>query len=66
MNCGCPSEKAGFGEFGACLMLQPDLVHDITKKMIERVNIPVSVKCRLGVDKQDSYEFAYDFINKVR
>lgn len=45
VNCGCPSEKAGFGEFGACLMLQPDLVCDITKKMIERVSIPVSVKC---------------------
>jgi len=66
INCGCPSEKAGKGEFGACLMLKPELVWDITKRMIESVNIPVSVKCRLGVDNDDSYEFSYNFIDTVR
>jgi tRNA-dihydrouridine synthase A len=53
------------GEFGARLMLKPALVAEAVAAMRRRVQIPVTVKCRLGVDKQDSYEFAADFVRTV-
>jgi len=53
LNCGCPSERVQTGSFGACLMREPELVTDCVAAMREAVTIPVTVKCRLGVDDQD-------------
>ena len=53
------------GAFGACLMKTPDVVVNCMKALGESVAIPVTVKCRLGVDDFDSYEFAHDFVKKV-
>ena len=53
LNIGCPSERVKSGAFGACLMLQPKLVGDCVAAMKARVKIPVTVKCRTGVDEQD-------------
>ena len=65
INCGCPSDRASDGCFGAQLMLDPHLIGWIAQQMMESVSIPVSVKCRLGVDKQDTYDFAKEFIETV-
>ena len=53
LNCGCPSDRVQNGAFGACLMLRPALVADCVKAMKDAVAIPVTVKCRIGVDEQD-------------
>jgi len=53
INIGCPSDRVQSGSFGACLMLEPGLVADCYAAMQESVKIPVTVKCRLGVDDQD-------------
>ena len=53
LNIGCPSERVQNGAFGACLMREPDLVGDCVAAMKARVKIPVTVKCRTGVDEQD-------------
>jgi tRNA-dihydrouridine synthase A len=53
LNIGCPSERVKSGSFGACLMREPDLVGDCVAAMKARVKIPVTVKCRIGVDDQD-------------
>lgn len=53
LNIGCPSERVQEGRFGACLMLEPKLVGDCIAAMKAAVKIPVTVKCRIGVDKQD-------------
>ena len=68
LNVGCPSERvAQKGEisFGAALMLKPDLVRDCVHAMQSAVTIPVTVKCRLGVDDHDSKEFTHNFIETV-
>ncbi len=62
LNCGCPSERVQQGAFGACLMLTPNLVSDGIKAMQDVVSIPITVKHRLGVDRQDSYAFTRDFV----
>jgi tRNA-dihydrouridine synthase A len=54
LNVGCPSDRVQSGRFGACLMREPALVADCVGAMREAVPIPVTVKCRLGVDDQDS------------
>jgi tRNA-dihydrouridine synthase A len=54
LNVGCPSDRVRAGTFGACLMRTPDLVADCVAAMKARVAIPVTVKCRLGVDEQDT------------
>jgi tRNA-dihydrouridine synthase A len=54
LNIGCPSERVQSGAFGACLMREPDLVGDCVAAMKARIKIPVTVKCRTGVDEQDS------------
>ena len=54
LNVGCPSDRVQSGAFGACLMLQPDLVGRCVEAMVEAVSVPVTVKCRLGVDDQDT------------
>ena len=53
LNVGCPSDRVQNGAFGACLMREPALVGDCVKAMKDAVAIPVTVKCRIGVDDQD-------------
>jgi len=59
LNCGCPSERVQRGAFGACLMAEPKLVADCVKAMVEVVDVPVTVKHRIGIDKGESYDFVY-------
>jgi tRNA-dihydrouridine synthase A len=65
LNLGCPSDRVQRGRFGACLMTEPALVADCVAAMIEAVDIPVTVKTRIGVDDQDSYEDLTAFVEKV-
>ncbi|MFY8179437.1 MAG: tRNA dihydrouridine(20/20a) synthase DusA, partial [Limnohabitans sp.] len=65
LNCGCPSDRVQRGAFGASLMKEPDLVADGVKAMRDAVSIPVTVKHRIGIDKQESYSFVRDFVGKV-
>jgi tRNA-dihydrouridine synthase A len=65
LNVGCPSERVKSGAFGACLMREPDLVADCVAAMKRAVKIPVTVKCRLGVDDQDPREALFTFAQKV-
>lgn len=68
LNCGCPSPKvAGKGCFGAALMRSPDVVAEATKRMAAVLprSTPVTVKCRIGVDSDDSYESLYGFVDTV-
>ena len=55
LNCGCPSDRVQAGRFGACLMREPALVADCVAAMVAAVDIPVTVKCRLGVDEDNDY-----------
>ncbi|CAN6561733.1 unnamed protein product [Malus baccata var. baccata] len=65
-NCGCPSPKvAGHGCFGARLMLDPKFVAEAMSVIAAHTDVPVSVKCRIGVDDHDSYNELCDFIYKV-
>lgn len=69
LNCGCPSEKvAGKGAFGAALMRTPALVSELCLAMREGAggDTPVTVKCRIGVDDDDSYEQLAAFVDEVR
>ncbi|HNV83747.1 MAG TPA: tRNA dihydrouridine(20/20a) synthase DusA [Arenimonas sp.] len=65
LNVGCPSDRVQAGRFGACLMKEPALVADCIGAMIAAVKIPVTVKCRLGVDELETYEHFTDFIDTV-
>jgi tRNA-dihydrouridine synthase A len=65
LNCGCPSERVQRGSFGACLMAEPKLVADCVKAMVDAVNIPVTVKHRIGIDAVESYDFVRDFVGTV-
>ncbi len=65
LNVGCPSSRVKAGRFGACLMKQPDLVAECVHSMKSTVNIPVTVKTRIGVDHDDQYEKLYSFVNQV-
>jgi tRNA-dihydrouridine synthase A len=55
LNVGCPSDRVQSGRFGACLMYEPALVADCVKAMRDAASVPVTVKCRIGVDDQDDY-----------
>ena len=55
LNVGCPSDRVQSGKFGACLMREPALVGDCVRAMRDAVSVPVTVKCRIGVDDQDEY-----------
>ena len=66
LNCGCPSDRVQKGRFGACLMLEANHVAECLSEMQNAVEIPVSIKCRLGIDHHDSYEFLYDFVSTVK
>ncbi len=65
LNCGCPSDRVQKGMIGAILMKEPDLVAECVREMGKAVDIPVTVKCRIGVDEHDSYEFLDNFVSKV-
>src|ERR1700719_660045 len=56
LNCGCPSDRVQSGRFGACLMREPALVGDCVAALVGAVAIPVTVKCRIGVDDQEPRE----------
>ncbi len=64
-NVGCPSDRVQNGMFGACLMGEAELVAQCVTAMRDVVDIPVTVKTRIGIDDQDSYEFLKDFIHVV-
>ena len=65
LNCGCPSERVQRGSFGACLMLEPQLVADCFKAMRDAVDIDVTIKHRIGVDDRDDYGFVRDFVGTL-
>lgn len=65
LNCGCPSDRVQNGRFGACLMLEPDHVAAAIKAMRGAVSIPVTVKCRIGVDDSEDYPFLLRFVDTV-
>jgi tRNA-dihydrouridine synthase A len=65
LNVGCPSDRVKSGRFGACLMLTPDVVAEGIAAMQNAVKVPVTVKCRIGVDNEDSYEALQRFITHV-
>ena len=66
LNAGCPSDRVQKGRFGACLMLEPEHVAECLNAMQTNVKVPVTIKCRLGVDHHEDYEFLYNFVNIVQ
>ena len=64
-NCGCPSDRVQSGSFGACLMKEPDLAAQCVAAMQNAVKIPVSVKTRIGIDNDDSWEFFLNFVESI-
>jgi len=65
LNCGCPSERVQKGAFGACLMAEPQLVADCVKAMRDAVSIDVTVKHRIGIDRNEDYAFVRDFVGTI-
>ncbi|QSX73722.1 tRNA dihydrouridine(20/20a) synthase DusA [Lysobacter arenosi] len=65
LNCGCPSDRVQAGRFGACLMREPRLVADSVAAMVESCDVPVTVKCRLGVDDDHDWDHFLSFIDTV-
>lgn len=65
LNCGCPSDRVQNGNFGACLMDEPDLVARSVEAMQKAVSIPVTVKCRIGIDDVEERSFLGRFVNIV-
>ncbi|MGH6854359.1 MAG: tRNA dihydrouridine(20/20a) synthase DusA [Aestuariivirga sp.] len=65
LNVGCPSARVQEGRFGACLMAEPELVRDCVGTMKAAVRLPVTVKCRIGIDGQDGEEDLENFIATV-
>ena len=65
LNVGCPSDRVQSGRFGACLMAEPELVARLVAAMQARVDIPVTVKCRIGIDDQDAEADLERFISTV-
>ena len=65
LNVGCPSDRVKNGSFGACLMLKPALVAQCVASLRDATSLPVTVKCRIGIDDRDDYEFFSDFVDKV-
>lgn len=62
INVGCPSDRVQNGQFGACLMSEPNLVAECVSTMRSRVSIPVTIKTRIGIDDCDSEEFLMNFV----
>ena len=65
LNVGCPSDRVQSGRFGACLMAEPPLVAECVAAMGAAVTVPVTVKCRIGIDERDSYEELHAFVRLV-
>ncbi|MCE7886205.1 MAG: tRNA dihydrouridine(20/20a) synthase DusA [Alphaproteobacteria bacterium PRO2] len=65
LNCGCPSDRVQSGRFGACLMREPSHVAECVEAMVKAVDIPVTVKCRIGIDDEDSFEFLDKFVGEI-
>jgi tRNA-dihydrouridine synthase A len=65
LNCGCPSDRVQSGRFGACLMREPKLVAECVAAMKAAVAIPVTVKCRIGVDEQEPREALFGLVAEV-
>ncbi len=66
LNCGCPSERVQSGRFGACLMREPALVAECVAAMAAAVELPGTVKCRIGVDEQEPGEALFAFARAVK
>ena len=65
LNVGCPSDRVQEGRFGACLMAEPELVARCVSAMRARVSVPVTVKCRIGIDNQDSEADLERFVSTI-
>lgn len=65
LNCGCPSDRVQNGRFGACLMKEPAHVADCIEAMNKAVDVPVTVKCRIGVDDQDDLQTLDEFVETI-
>ena len=65
INVGCPSDRVLSGSFGACLMKEPDLVASCVESMIDKCDIPITVKSRIGIDDMESYDQLSDFIMRI-
>jgi len=65
LNVGCPSDRVQAGRFGACLMREPELVADSVAAMIAACSVPVTVKCRLGIDDDKHYDVFRAFIDRI-
>ena len=65
LNVGCPSDRVQGGHFGACLMAEPKLVAECIASMQQAVKVPVTVKCRIGIDDQDEEEALQNFVETV-
>lgn len=65
LNCGCPSERVQKGSFGACLMLEPELVAECFKAVRDASGLTTTVKHRIGVDHQDEYPFVQNFVGTL-
>ena len=66
LNCGCPSDRVQSGRFGACLMREPGLVAECVAAMVVAADVPVTVKCRIGVDEQDPRASLFAFADAVK
>ena len=66
LNCGCPSDRVQSGRFGACLMREPALVAECVAAIAAAVELPVTVKCRIGVDEQEPGEALFAFGRAVK
>ncbi|MFT5900453.1 MAG: tRNA-dihydrouridine synthase A, partial [Glaciecola sp.] len=65
INVGCPSDRVKNGSFGACLMAMPETVAQCVSAMQSKIKIPVTVKCRIGIDDMDDYEGLSRFVKLV-
>jgi tRNA-dihydrouridine synthase A len=65
LNCGCPSERVQRGAFGACLMAEPLLVADCVKALLDAVDVPVTVKHRIGIDRSEDESPVRDFVGAL-
>jgi len=65
LNIGCPSDRVQSGRFGACLMAEPELVSSCVTAMQSVVSVPVTVKCRIGIDRDDSFDAFEQFVRIV-
>jgi tRNA-dihydrouridine synthase A len=65
INVGCPSDKVQSGQFGACLMARPDTVAECYRAMLKETDVPVTIKTRIGIDDNDSYEFLQTFVEAL-